>query len=267
LGGQYGLGYDPSKERHDELRRYSIPFLMRATAESELQTFDPRGKLIYPSQFNLGSCEGHEIALCMQYINFLATGKIVPMSRMWGYLQAQIKDGGMRGDMGASIAGGVAAMKDVGMCKESTFPYPNPVQYVTRWPANAPVEAKQHRLKNSSVMQSYEDVRHWVGMAIGPTGIGINWTPALANNRSGVIRLADCKGQSLGGHALALVSLASDRSHVWLVNSHGEQWGDRGCAQVEPEAVDYWCKSGAAVIGVSDMETYGRRHIPVGDIT
>lgn len=271
LGGQYGLGYDPSKERHDELRRESIAFLMRATSDSEIQTFDPRGKLVYPSQFNMGSCEGHELALNCQMVNYIKTGKIVPMSRMWCYLQAQIKDGGMRGDMGASIAGGVAAAKSVGVCREETFPYPNPVQYVTRWPEAAASEARQHLIRNSSVMQSYEDVRHWVGLHVGGVGIGINWTQALANNRSGIITAADCQGQSMGGHALALVSCSTNKkdgnkNYIWLVNSHGPQWGNNGCAEVEPAAVDYWCKSGAAVIGISDMQSYGARTIPSSHI-
>jgi len=268
LGGPTGLGYDLSKERHDLLAASSAPFMLYGPQFTVPQTCNPTKLLMLLCQFAMGSCTGHAMSHLGQWLNWLKTRQRVLISRMFCYLRAQHHSGFEGSDQGASIAGAVEAAKQDGLPQEATFPYPNPVHYETSIPPAAFTEGRDHLVRSSSVLKSYADAQLWLGNGLGGIDIGIDWVQGLANFRGETIELQHLSGYTLGGHSLALIALstrvdAQGRNYVWLANSHGPQWGQGGWAEVAPAVIEHWIQSGAAFIGVSDMEQYTPRAIPV----
>jgi hypothetical protein len=266
--GQLGLGYRKSDENHALLAANSQPLVLYVAPVTTPQTCDPRAVVMLLCQFAMGSCTGHAMSHLGQWLNWLKTRQQVLISRMWCYLRAQHHSGFEGSDQGASIAGAVEAARQDGLPREETFPYPNPVHYSTAIPPVAFTEARDHLLRSSSVLKSYADAQLWLGNGLGGIDIGIDWVQGLANFRGETIELQHLSGYTLGGHSLALIALSTrvdehGRNYVWLANSHGPQWGQGGWAEVAPAVIEHWIQSGAAFIGVSDMEQYAPRAIPV----
>lgn len=63
---------------------------------------------------------------------------------------------------------------------------------------------------------------------LGPVVLGINWYDSMyMPGRNGVLRLA---GRVVGGHAICVIGLDTDRDAYLLQNTWGDSWGERGRA-------------------------------------
>lgn len=259
----HALGWRHDLEPRDELHRTAAPFQLpnsfRAPAE-----VDHRGWLKVENQGQLGSCSGHAITSVQEVLNYVATGgQVVQLSRMFGYLAGQQQDNLLGSDQGATITGSVRGARETGCCRESTFPYPQ--RYTPQIPQPALDEAGQHRVRQHSVLKSYDDCFRWLASGVGAIEIGILWTASLAENTTGVIDAQN--GSIYGGHALAVVGYsartdAQGRQYLWLVNSHGPQWGRQGWAEIAPALFNRWGRdTQSELIGVTDLAAFAPREI------
>lgn len=261
-GGMLALGWLKSHERVEDYGTILRTFQGMGLADPPA-VIDHRKWLLTENQGGVGSCAGHAGADCAQVCNWIATrGEAVRMSRMWCYLMGQKQSGLFGRDVGATISGVVGAMHRHGVPREETFPYPG--AYRTAIPAAAHEEAKQHRILSVSPMRSYADCFTFLAAGLGGIQIGIDWTSSLAGNRDGVIE--QVSGGSYGGHSVSLVGYSArrdsaNRQYLWLHNSHGTGWGNRGWAEVSPRIIDDWIgrSGGNEFMGVSDLEAYERR--------
>ncbi|MFO1019234.1 MAG: C1 family peptidase [Planctomycetales bacterium] len=262
--GQWGLGWRRDQERADFLAPLVRAFAFMAPGDAP-PVIDHRNWLQTENQGGMGSCAGHAGADCAQVCNWIATrGEAVRMSRMFCYLTGQQESGLFGRDAGASISGVVSAMHKIGVPREETFPYPG--VYTTRIPQQAFQEAEEHRIRSVSPMQRYADCFAFLALGIGAIQIGIDWTSSLANDRTGVIDRV--WGGTLGGHSLSLVGYSArrddeGRQYLWMHNSHGKSWGNRGWAEVSPRVIDHWLLNfnSGEFLGVSDLAAYERRWI------
>lgn len=272
LSGQLGLGYRIESEDHAHLAANSKPLGYMSLAGAPAR-IDHRGWLKSKTQRNMGSCAGWALSADAQVLNFIDTGgESVEMSHMWCYLRGQAHSGFLGSDQGASIAGCVEAAKQDGVCREVTFPYPvdqwGRAVYSTRIPPEAVAESNDHHIRSSTVMNGYDSCFAYLASGVGAIDIGITWTSGLANNRTGLIDGSSVGGQNLGGHSMAILGYSDRRDNqgrqwLWLLNSHGPEWGNQGWAEVQPSLVDWWIQNGAVFIGVSDMEEYAPRQLPL----
>ena len=75
-----------------------------------------------------------------------------------------------------------------------------------------------------------------------------------------------------GGHALAFISLSerldkSGQHYLWLANSWGTNWGNKGWAEVSPTAVTQMLSIRSNVmIGLSDMPAIKPREFSLADL-
>lgn len=260
---QFATGYARSEEDFARLAATAKPFVLTQTYAVP-HTIDHRSWRKAKNQGRVGSCTGFSRASGEEVLNWIQTGgQSLHFSEMYAYLQNQKACGLFGRDVGATIDGSVRAAMDTGICLAETFPYPG--RYETTIPEAAIEEGRKHLIRSHSVLEKYDDVHEWIASGVGVVQIGIAWTGALANS-SGVIDFRVARGTG-GGHALILHGYDGDkrdsrgRPYIILENSHSAEWGDKGFALVEPDAVDYWCEAGNAVIGISDLETYGPREI------
>ena len=238
------------------------------------KSFDPRSYLEMEFQAAMGSCTRHMASGCFELDGYWASGgkkKTPQHSRMMAYLGAQKMSGFFGRDQGASIAGAVEWLVKEGLCLESTFPYPG--RYTTNIPQAALAENGKYKAHSHSPLRSYQLVWGWLSNLMGGVCVGITWTTKLANC-SGIVTpdtLNYSRRDVLGGHAVLFGGWSErkttdGRNYIWMVNSHGVEYGNRGCVEWHPEAIDKICESNENdLYGVTGATSYDVPRRIVGD--
>ena len=120
------------------------------------------------------------------------------------------------------------ASRDVGAVLESEFPYwSESERFETELPLHLLKLAKSHRVQSVARATTGEEVIQRLGAGIGATVFGMYWSSEMSQYRGGVLDRVP-GGRNLGGHAVCAVDYEQAKGIIWVANSHGEQWGDRG---------------------------------------
>jgi C1A family cysteine protease len=160
------------------------------------------------------------------------------LSARWSYLAALEWAQTLRnGDNGVSIEAGVMASRDVGAVLESEYPYWRQGElFDTELPQHLLGRAGQHRVQSVARATTGEEVIQRLGAGIGATVFGMYWTTEMGGYTGGIINRVP-GGRSLGGHAVCAVDYERSKGLIWVANSHGERWGDRGWFAVTVETM------------------------------
>jgi C1A family cysteine protease len=133
-----------------------------------------------------------------------------------------------RGDNGVSIEAVVMASRDIGAVHEADFPYWGEGEAFDReLPQSLVSRAGLHRVRSVARATTGEEVIQRLGAGIGATVFGMYWTTEMGAYTGGIIDRVP-GGRSLGGHAVCAVDYELSKGIIWVANSHGERWGDRG---------------------------------------
>lgn len=226
-------------------------------------TLDPREVIQIPNQQRQGSCVGHALSTCMEWCYAIESGKWdKQLSRAYCYYESQ-KLSGISGDRGSTVSGAVKLSETTGAPEETFWQYPS--SYNNKRPGNwqAVLEnAAQYKIAKSYKMSSYDGIATFLGSGQGGVVIGIGWNSSV--DRAVVESYSSGGG---GGHALAFIALSerkdsSGRQYLWLANSWGTSWGNKGWAEVAPKAVDQMLAArNTVMIAISDMPAIKPRSV------
>lgn len=250
-----GPGYRWDLEDRDRLYAGGTPFegFKGVAIPDEV---DPREWLRTENQGRMGSCRGHSLSTGMEFIYHGIVGEVVQFSPMWCYLRTQKRDGLLGSDRGSTIENGVKVAVEEGVCRESVFPYPDPVRYSTRIPARADEDAANYKAGRYSPIESYDQAIEWIGSGQGYVDFGGPWP---FRHSGGRVDRWQPTGRS--GHAMAFCGF-SRAGRLIQFNSHSEQSGDDGEFLWTPDAFNGACRDRrCSIIGVSDMPTAQAREI------
>jgi hypothetical protein len=256
---EFKLGWASEQEDTSYLHEKCSPLRIFG-AYTPPKAIDPRKWLSIRFQMMESSCAGHGLTAAARVDNYFATrGGVIDLSPQFSYRVGQMKCG-IRGDQGCTISGVVQGAKDYGVLLEEDLPYTGDYNLEpTRENFDA---AKDHLVRTHTALYSYNDVFNFLAAGLGAVVIGIPWQESLANHRQTKEPVESVEGQSLGGHCVALVGYVEDKdsdgnNYIILVNSHGDQWGDRGTTLVASSVFRTWCGSPQCELsGISDMEVY-----------
>lgn len=242
----YGYRFDLENQKNLEATASAMP-AMTFAAPAEI---DPTTWHRIEMQGSMGSCQGHALSSICEYAYYIALNSIIQFSPMWCYIMTQKIDGLLGRDQGSTIDGGRRCAEKYGVCPLQYFPYPNPVRYSTKVPQGAADEAAKYKIRSHVMCRSYDDVHQFLGSGLGGVEIGIGWSNAMTPDSNGVIKQYRGGG---GGHAVSFLGYKKN-GNLWLANSWSENWGNRGWAEVTPDAVNQMFKSQYTVmIGMSDL--------------
>lgn len=229
---------------------------------------DPRSVMKIENQGSVGSCQGHALSSCVELCYYIATGDLTrQLSRAYGYYETQKIDG-INGDRGSTISGGIKLATTRGIPEESLWKYTG--RYENKRPSNwleVETNAAQHKIGQSYKMTTYDGVRTFLGSGQGGISIGISWGSEV--DRPVVNSFSGAGG---GGHAIALLGLSdrldsSQRPYVWMLNSWGANWGNKGWAEWSPAAVEQMLRHRyTACFGLSDMPNVKPREYTLADL-
>ena len=237
----------------DALPNESVVLAMRGTY-NEVKV-DPRAVMKTENQGSVGSCQGQDLSSCVELCYYIATGDLTrQLSRAYAYYETQRIDG-ISGDRGSTISGGIKLATTKGIPEESLWKYTG--RYENKRPSNwseIETNAVQHKIGQSYKMSTYDGVRTFLGSGQGGISIGISWGGEV--DRPIVNSFSGAGG---GGHAIALLGLSertdsSGRPYVWMLNSWGSSWGNKGWAEWSPSALEQMLRHRyTACFGLSDM--------------
>jgi len=259
MSDRFTFGYRIDLERRPELRAGAVEFRDRVDGKYVIPAeIDPRPWHRIENQGPIGSCQGHALSSVCEFAYHLATGEVIQFSPLFSYYATQQLDGLLGRDVGSTISGGMQCAKQFGACPLDVMPYPQPVRYTGVIPETAFTAAEPFRIRSHSVCRNYEDVFSFLSSGQGGVEIGISWGAAMTPNGEGVIESFRPVG---GGHAVCFLGYsaredAHGRKYLWLANSWSADWGDRGWAEVAPQAVEQMSRHPHTVmIGLSDLST------------
>jgi hypothetical protein len=228
---------------------------------------DPRAVMKIENQGSVGSCQGHALSSCVELCYYIATGDLTrQLSRAFGYYETQRIDG-INGDRGSTISGGIKLATTLGIPREELWTYSG--RYENRRPSNwneIVEDAKLHQIGQSYRMESYDGIRTFLGSGQGGISIGISWGGEV--DRPVVNSFSGAGG---GGHAIALLGLSerldqSGRPYVWMLNSWGSNWGNKGWSEWAPNAVEQMLRHRfTACFGLSDLPNVKPRELNVSE--
>jgi hypothetical protein len=257
-----GWRFDCEDEAYLSLLPNESPVLAMQGTYSEF-AFDPREVMKTENQGPVGSCHGQTLSSVTELCTYIATGETtLQLSRSYAYYETQRIDG-ITGDRGSTISGGIKLATTRGIPRESLWTYSG--RYEPRRPNNwAEIEAdaKNYRVGQSYRMTTYDGIRTFLGSGQGGISIGISWGGEM--DRAVVNSFSGAGG---GGHAIALLSLSerkdsSGRPFIWMQNSWGTGWGNKGWAEWAPQAVEQMMRHrNTACFGLSDMPNLKPREL------
>ena len=221
-----------------------------------------RANLRVHNQGSQGSCRGHSGTAGLETCLIIAGGDHqLQLSSQYFYIQTQRLDG-IQGDRGSTIQNGIKLMRERGCCPEEFWPYPQPVNYQTAPPGRTLQEchdaATPFRIRKHYDLREYEAARAFLASNQGPIDTGIIWTESMASAHSPTIE--SYGGREIGGHAALGACLSrrldsSRRPYIWILNSWGDNWAQRGWKECSPAAWNQFSRDRRNVlIGISDME-------------
>ena len=198
------------------------------------------------NQGNIGSCQGNALADAVEYAYQLQYGPEIQLSRFFAYRESQIQDG-INGDQGSTLEGGGRAVRSVGICLESSFPYPSGysagLAYYNANREKLRAEAADYKLEGEIPLGTWDDVVDFLATRSGVVQIGIMWGSSM--DAGWEIKTYAPGG---GGHSVVLsgylqVAGWPDGIGILLKNSWGTGWGREGWGLVHKNAVDAMLRS------------------------
>ncbi len=129
-------------------------------------------------------------------------------------------------------------LKDVGVCKEQTFPY-SLLTDINRMPAppqTAYDEAKQFVIGAYAKAQIIDEIKHAIATQ-GPVLAGVMVTQSFVDAPNGVIPAP--AGNILGGHAICVDGYDDSKQMFRFANSWGSDWGDGGYGWIPYNLVNW----------------------------
>jgi hypothetical protein len=126
------------------------------------------------------------------------------------------------------------------------------------FPMSIMEEARKYRARNQVAIESYQQLLEFLDGGFGFVIIGVLLSSRFGLCRGRLTRYDVQEDGRRGGHAMAFVGFKPD-GRLRLVNSWPD-WGDSlGCADVDPEAVDYWLSRPYTVMrGITDLTGFDR---------
>jgi hypothetical protein len=281
------LGYRPDLEDKAYIIEHSSKFNLRMLG-NEPEEIDPRPWFKIRSQGAQGSCRGHSLAANGRYCAKAATGvldlnadgilndpKEDDFSPMWAYIMSQ-RQSNIRGDVGATMTGGIKVGLEQGLAREVKWPYPN--AYNTNVPNGASADATNFKFARYTKFQpgDVQGVKAWLATGQGGIDWGKMWPLPFIG---GCVVDGPIGNRTMGGHATAILGYIKGRtllkeipslSNVIKpeqtlfvgVNSHGVNAQHKGFYYVTERGLEACMRhQWTEVLGWSDMSVPKRRTI------
>lgn len=173
-----------------------------------------------------GTCVGHAAVAAAELLYWRKLAKPPDFSERWAYEKAKLYDEWEGTNYeGTSVRGAVKAWEKVGMCPEDLWPYtPNKPG---KPKSEADEKSKEFPIAQYERCFGLDNIKHAIhfrGCVLAGAQIHEGWFKSK--------KVIPYKSKYLphGGHAILLVGYDDKKEILWVRNSWGKEWGDKGYA-------------------------------------
>ena len=203
-------------------------------------------------QGSLGSCTANASTNCLRHLLLKEHVADFLPSRLFIYYNSRVKieGGDPSDDSGAQLRDVAKAIARYHVCKDEVWPY-DISKFSEEPPASTYDDAKMHKqLAYHAVPQNLAAMKATLA-AHFPIVIGIQVFDSFEGPEvaaSGIVPMPNVNTeQCLGGHAVLAVGYDDNKKKFLVMNSWGDQWGEKGFFEIDydyvlnPElACDFW---------------------------
>lgn len=246
LGREFATGLIPSDSR-EVAKLCGAPRVTGNIPRDQWREVDYRDHTpkIY-DQAQQGSCVGHG-----------GVGALATVRVMHGQARARLSACNLYGqinggrDQGAQVIDALKALSETGACLESTV---GPGKWQpSSWPTGWKAEAARFRIRKAEAIQGFDAIVAAL-LEGDPVTFGIFLGGRFDVSDNGIVPEYD-GGQS-GGHCMYAVGvkLIGGRWYLIVVNSWGEDWGDRGHCYLPESYFRGWHEAYRVKVSVDDPQ-------------
>jgi C1A family cysteine protease len=236
--GRYG--WKPDLPDHRDFS-YAAPHATLAALPAKIDLRPQCPKVVY-DQGQLGSCTANAIAGAIEFDQIKQGAPESTPSRLFIYYNERVMENTSPSvDSGAQIRDGVKSVANLGVCKETTWPYndqnknpaPCPACPYAKKPSTAAFkEALKYKIKvyqrlNSAQLNTLKGC-----LASGyPFVFGFTVYDSFESDqvaKTGVVNMPAASEKVVGGHAVLAVGYDDASSRFIVRNSWGPNWGIKG---------------------------------------
>ncbi len=175
----------------------------------------------------LGSCTSHMAVEAMWFLEKRQGKMPVLGSPLFHYfVERFIKSE----DTGSTIRRAVQVLRQHGVCPESEWPY-DPSKFAIKPPQQCYDDAKKEEaLVDRRVLQRIDQIQACLASGY-PMLFGFTVYESFESDevaRTGIVPMPQKGEQVLGGHAVLAVGYDTSKNVVYVQNSWGPDWGDKG---------------------------------------
>jgi C1A family cysteine protease len=181
------------------------------------------------NQGQLGSCTANALAGALEFLEIKNGQSLVDLSRLFIYYNERAIEHTIGSDSGAMIRDGIKTLAAQGVCPEKNWPYV--IATFTKKPsAKCYAAAKKHTISSYHRLSSLADMRACLADGY-PFVFGFSVYESFESAsvaRTGVVNLPKPNERQLGGHAVCAVGYDDRVQRVFVRNSWGPGWGQKG---------------------------------------
>ena len=190
-------------------------------------------------QGNIGSCVAQSVVSAVEFLDRKIDGSYSDMSRLMLYYEARKMIGTVNSDSGCYIRDGIKLINNLGVCRESLWPYdpsrfkemPYPVCYL---------EAPEHKTLSYYRVTTLAEIKQALTAGL-PVVFGISIYESFMNptiKMTGYITMPTITESLIGGHAIYACGYDDVQKVIIFPNSWGDQWGENGIGYLPYEYFD-----------------------------
>ena len=171
------------------------------------------------------------------------------LSRLFVYYNEREAMDTIMEDSGAMLRTGIKVLKNLGVCRESIWPY-KIARFTEKPPDNCYQEAENHQVTAYQRLHTLAEMKACLAMGL-PFVFGFAVYEHVMSEqvrKSGVIRLPRPSERMIGGHAVMAIGYDDAKKALLFRNSWGSEWGKSGYGSLPyayPESRelsdDFWC--------------------------
>lgn len=180
------------------------------------------------NQGQLGSCTAFSaVKGVREYLMNKASGTYTPLSALMFYYEERKEDGTVAYDAGSSITRSATVLKNIGVAKESTWPY-NISKFTVAPPAAAYAESGQFKVSAVKRLTTLANIKTEVKKG-NPVMFGIRVYESFMKHYDGIIPVPNTVTEKLlGSHAVSCFGFDDAKQVLIMRNSWGTGWGMKG---------------------------------------
>jgi C1A family cysteine protease len=180
-------------------------------------------------QGNLGSCTAQAVVGALEYLENVASGKFIDLSRLFVYYNERMIENTVDRDAGAQLRDGIKVLKNYGVPPEEEWPYIIS-QFKNKPPDGVYSIAGQHKITSYERITTFKDMKQCLNEGF-PFVFGFltyeNFkSPEVA--RTGILDMPKSGEKPSGGHAVLAVGYDEKTQRFLIRNSYGPLWGIKG---------------------------------------